>query len=678
MKIVYVAPHLSCGGCPQVILKRIQALMLYVENVEIYLIEHNDYGKWFPTQRNQIIDILKDRFYSLGDDKMQAINIINEINPNLIHIDEMSERLDRGLITALYNNNRTYRIVETCHDISFDPNSKIFQPDLFLFCSPYHENTFADLDSQYYTIQYPIDFKTISAKDKELAKVWLDMDVDKKHILNVGIWTKGKNQSEGLEIARQYPDCMFHFVGAQASNFADYWEPLMKDIPDNVKIWGERSDVEEFMTAADVFMFNSTWECNPLVLREASAHGLPIMARNLPQYGDMFQKYLDPIHSDPRTLTRKYKFVNSTNSRVYALEHEKSYDAIVKFPIRKQCVQITQNFISQPFLEIKGISDSDFKVQFLDEKGSMAYENTIKANSWVKLNRQYYTRWTAKVFQDGELIYSNTLNLEGKEVLITIDSKALGDTMAFIPYCEAFQEKHKCKVTVSTFWNKILDYPNLKFIEPGQSIGCFAMYHLGYFHDSDKEPVPANKVPLQQSASNILGLDYVELVPKVKVNRERLDLGRYVAIATNSTAQCKFWQRADWQILINYLHSKGYRVINVSRENNPFDNCEPISNTSIEYTMQVIAGAEFMVGLSSGLSWLSFAIGTHVVLIANFTAVDYEFSTNCTRIVNPKVCHDCWSEHKLDPAQWNWCPRNQNFICHTSITAQMVIDKLPL
>jgi autotransporter strand-loop-strand O-heptosyltransferase len=678
MKIVYLTPHLSVGGCPQVILKRIQTLQLYVDNVEIYLIEHNDYGKHFPTQRNQIIDNLKDRFYSLGEDKMQAIGIINDINPDLIHIDEMSERLDRGLITALYNNNRTYRIIETCHDISFDPNSKIFQPDLFLFCSPYHEDTFSNLDSRYHTIQYPIDFKTISAKDKELAKVWLDMDVDKKHILNVGIWTKGKNQSEGLEIARQYPDCVFHFVGAMASNFSEYWEPLMKDIPDNVKIWGERSDVEDFMTAADVFMFNSTWECNPLVIREALSHALPIMARNLPQYGDMFQKYLDPIHSDPRTLSRKYKFVNSTNSRVYALEHEKSYDAILKFPIRKQSVQITQNFISQPFLEIKGISDSDFKVQFLDEKGSIVYENTIKSNCWVKLNRQYYTRYTTKVWQDGDLIYSNTLNLEGKEVLITIDSKALGDTMAFIPYCEAFQEKHKCKVTVSTFWNKILDYPNLKLIEPGQSIGCYALYSLGYFHDSDKEPVPANKVPLQQSASNILGLDYVELVPKVKVNRERLDLGRYVAIATNSTAQCKFWQRHDWQILINHLHSKGYRVINVSRETNPFDNCEPISNTSIEYTMQVIAGAEYMVGLSSGLSWLAFAIGTHVVLIANFTAVDYEFSTNCTRIVNPKVCHDCWSDYKLDASQWNWCPRNQNFICHTSITAQMVIDKLPL
>jgi autotransporter strand-loop-strand O-heptosyltransferase len=678
MKIVYLAPHLSCGGCPQVILKRIQALMLYVDNVEIYLIEHNDYGKYFPTQRNQIIDILEDRFYSLDKNKMEAMDIINDINPDIIHIDEMSERLDRGLITALYNNNRTYRIIETCHDISFDPNSKIFQPDLFLFCTPYHEETFADLDSQYYTIQYPIDFKTISTKDKERAKVWLDMDVNKKHILNVGIWTKGKNQSEGLDIARQYPDCMFHFVGAMASNFSEYWEPLMKDIPDNVKIWGERSDVEDFMTAADVFMFNSTWECNPLVIREALSHALPIMARNLPQYGDMFQKYLDPIHSDPRTLSRKYKFVNSTNSRVYALEHEKAYDAILKFPIRKQSVVITQNYISQPFLEIKGISDSDFKVQFLDEKGSIAYENTIKANSWVKLNRQYYTRYTAKVFQDGELIYSNTLNLEGKRVFISIDSKALGDTLAWIGYCLEFKKKHNCEVVVSTFWNKILDYPELELVEPGHVTGCYALYNLGWHWDADKEPVLCNTIPLQQSASNILGLDYYEVKPRLKYDASENKYGKYVTIATNSTAGLKFWLRSHWEQVINYLTERGYKVINTSKESNPFNNCYQLEDATIENTMSVIHHSQFFIGLSSGLSHLAWGLGKQVVMIAGFSEPDHEFS--CHRPYNHKVCHGCWNDPaiKFDAGDYLFCPHHKNtnrmFECQNSITPEMVIN----
>jgi len=672
MKIVYLAPHLSTGGCPQFILKRIQSLLTHTEGIEVYVIEHSFHGDAYVVQRNAIIDLLGEKFYA-GDNK---IEIINRINPDIIHIDEMSERLDQHLMKALYKNDRKWYIIETCHDIAFDTSTKVFHPDLFMFCSPYHEDTFADLESLYETIEYPVDFKVIGNKEKIKAKMQLGMDLNKKHILNVGLWTKGKNQGEMLEIAKKYPEMMFHSVGNQAGNFADYWQTLMKDVPPNVKIWGERADVELFMTAADVFMFNSTWECNPLVLREAMAHTLPIVARNLPQYGDMFTKYLDPIDTDLRTITRKYKTSNDKNSRAFALKHERAYKELMKVPIRKQQVSITQHFVNQPFLEIKGNSESDFLVQFLDEKGSIYYQNTIKANHWVRLNRQWYTKWRTKVFEGKDLIYNSTMDLEGKKVFIAIDSRSLGDTLAFIPYCEAFRVKHNCEVIVSTFWNKILDYPDLEFVEPGTMVNCYAMYMLGYFHDSDKEPVPANKVPLQQCASNVLGLDFEELVPRVRVNRERLDLGRYVTIATNSTAQCKFWTRSGWQTVINYLHSRGYRVINVSKEANPFDNCEPIADTSIEYTMQVIAGAEFQISLSSGLSWLAFAIGTYVFLIANFTASDYEFTTKCTRIVNTKVCHDCWSEHKLDSANWNWCPRNQNFICHTSITAEMVIAQM--
>jgi autotransporter strand-loop-strand O-heptosyltransferase len=678
MKIVYLAPHLSTGGCPQFILKRIQSLLTHTEGIEVYVIEYSYHGDAYVVQRNAIKQLLGKNFGAHFSTKVEIADYIGLINPDIIHIDEMSERLDQHLMKALYRNDRKWYIIETCHDVAFDPSTKVFHPDLFMFCSPYHEDTFADLESLYETIEYPVDFKTIYWQEKVQAKRHLGMDLKKKHILNVGLWTKSKNQGEMLEIAKKYPEMMFHSVGNQAGNFADYWQPLMNDVPPNVKIWGERADVELFMTAADVFMFNSTWECNPLVLREAMAHTLPIVARNLSQYGDMFTKYLDPIDTDLRTITRKYKTSNDKNSRAFALKHEKAYKELMKVPIRKQQVSITQHFVNQPFLEIKGNSESNFLVKFFDEKGICHYENTIKANHWIKLNRQWYTRWQAKVWEGKDLIYNSTLDLEGKKVFIAIDSRSLGDTLAFIPYCDAFRVKHNCEVIVSTFWNKILDYPDLEFVEPGTMVNCYAMYMLGYFHDSDKEPTPANKVPLQQCASNVLGLDYEELVPRVRVNRERLDLGRYVTIATNSTAQCKFWTRSGWQTVINYLHSKGFRVINVSKEANPFDNCEPIADTSIEYTMQVIAGAEFQISLSSGLSWLAFAIGTHVVLISNFTASDYEFTTKCTRIVNTKVCHDCWSEHKLDSANWNWCPRNQNFICHTSITPEMVIQQLPL
>ena len=678
MKIVYLAPHLSTGGCPQFILKRIQSLLTHTEGIEVYVIEHSFHGDAYVVQRNAIRDLLGDRFYA-GDNK---IEIINRINPDIIHIDEMSERLDQHLMKALYKNDRKWYIIETCHDVSFDPSTKVFHPDLFMFCSPYHEDTFADLESLYETIEYPVDFKTIGGKEKIKAKMQLGMDLNKKHILNVGLWTKGKNQGEMLEIARKYPEMMFHSVGNQAGNFADYWQPLMKDVPPNVKIWGERADVDLFMTAADVFMFNSTWECNPLVLREAMAHTLPIVARNLPQYGDMFTKYLDPIDTDLRTITRKYKTSNDKNSRAFALKHEKAYKELMKVPIRKQQVSITQHFVNQPFLEIKGNSESDFLVQFLDEKGSIYYQNTIKANHWVRLNRQWYTKWRTKVFEGKDLIYNSTMDLEGKKVFIAIDSKSLGDSLAWIPYVEEFRNKHNCTMVCSTFWNKILDYPEIEFVEPGTMVNCYAMYTLGWHWNEDKEPTLCNTIPLQQSASNILGLDYVELKPRLKYDKGDNKYGKYVTIATNSTAGLKFWPKSHWSKVINHLHEIGYKVINTSKERNPFENCYQLEDTSIENTMSVIHQSDFFVGLSSGLSWTAFALGKKVVMISAFTEADHEF--DCIRPRNNNVCTNCWNDPKIkfDAGDFNFCPHHKGtermFECQTSITPEMVIQQLPL
>ena len=678
MKIVYLAPHLSTGGCPQFILKRIQSLLTHTEGIEVYVIEHSFHGDAYVVQRNAIRDLLGDRFYA-GDNK---IEMINRINPDIIHIDEMSERLDQHLIKALYRNDRKWYIIETCHDVSFDPSTKVFHPDLFMFCSPYHEDTFADLESLYETIEYPVDFKVIGGKEKIKAKMQLWMDLNKKHIINVGLWTKGKNQGEMLEIARKYPEMMFHSVGNQAGNFADYWQPLMKDVPPNVKIWGERADVELFMTAADVFMFNSTWECNPLVLREAMAHTLPIVARNLPQYGDMFTKYLDPIDTDLRTITRKYKTSNDKNSRAFALKHEKAYKELMKVPIRKQQVSITQHFVNQPFLEIKGNSDSNFLVKFFDEKGICHYENTIKANHWVKLNRQWYTRWQAKVWEGKDLIYNSTLDLEGKKVFIAIDSRSLGDNLAWIPYVEEFRNKHNCTVVCSTFWNKILDYPEIEFVEPGTMVNCYCMYNLGWFWDADKEPTLCNTIPLQQSASNILGLDYVELKPRLKYDKGENKYGKYVTIATNSTAGLKFWTKLSWAKVINHLHERGYKVINTSKERNPFENCYQLEDTSIENTMSVIHHSEFFIGLSSGISHLAWGLNKRVVMIANFTVSDHEFE--CNRLTNTSVCHGCWNDPKIrfDASDFNFCPHHKGtdrmFECQNSITPEMVIQQLPL
>lgn len=672
---------------PQFLLKRIQKLMVHTHNIEIYVLEYNNYGKYFPTQRNQIIDLLGDKFYSLDDNKMKAINIINEIKPDIIHLDEMPELMNNDeLFKKIYDNNRTWRIVETCHNSTFNPDKdKRYHPDLYAFCTPWHEDIFAGMDSMYVTIPYPIDEVKYTSTDKFMAKAELGFEGGKTHVINVGIWTKGKNQAEGIEIARKYPDMMFHFIGAQAGNFKDYWEPLMNDLPDNVRVWGERSDIDRFMMAADIFMFNSTFELNPLVLREAISYGLPIVARKLEQYAGMYDNYILSINSDLNHIPLGCHYIiNKRNtSPIFAAMHEEAYEKLIEVPMVKQKAKIINHYVDNPYLEIKGISDSNFKVRFSDENGNIAYENTIKSNNWVKLNRQYYTKWHVEVEQDGELIYEEDLSLENKRVYIAFESKSLGDTLAWIPYVYEFQRKHNCELIVSTFWNRLFDEaPRVSFVEPGSVVpNLYALYRLGYFYDTNKLPVKPMTVPLQKVATLILGLEYKEIQPKLAYITTRPTPNKYVTIATNSTAGMKFWGKKQWQETINWLVYEGYEVYNVSAEPNPFDNCIQITTPSLESKMDWIAHGEFFIGLGSGLSWVAWALNKKVFMIANFSEDWAEFKHNCIKIENKSVCNGCWNNpnFKFD-ASWEYCPIHKDtpkqWECQLSITSDMVVDKI--
>ena len=712
-RILFLAPHLSTGGMPGFLMKRILTLQEFRNEFDLYVVEYSNYSDEYVVQKSVIKHLIpKSNFFTLDENKMELIDILKRYKIDLVHIDDNVEviggydKTPVSLVNALYSNDRTWSIVETCHNVSFRPEvSKQLHPDAYAFCSPWHkEVSFSMMPSYSEVIEFPIDTLSTPEEMKKGIQTALGLDNNKIHVVNVGLWTPGKNQKEGLEIARQmeksHPQFQFHFIGNQAPNFKEYWGPLMKNLPKNVKVWGERNDASLFIQASDIFMFNSTWECNPLVLREAISFGKKILARNLKEYLGMFDSYITPI-TDDLTETKRLLvelsnkdvcyLVPEGQSKKFANENADLYQKVMGLPkSQNQKIEtearIIQHFVKQPFLEVVGETDSEFKIEFFDEEGVCQYRNILKSNHWIKLNRQYYTKWNTKVYQDERLIYDKTLDLTNQRVLISFDSKSLGDSVAWIPYALEFKNKHNCKVVVSTFWNKLFKdvYPEIEFVEPGTTVhNLIAMYKLGWFYNMDMEPVAPNLIPLQKTASNILGLEHKEIQPRISYKiGERPYKEKYVTIATNSTAGLKFWTREAWQKLVDFLIVKGYTVVNVSKEKNPFDGVFALKDTSIENTMNVIHHSEFLVGLSSGLSWLAWGMGKHVVMISNFTSPDHEFVSNCTRITNPSVCNGCWNkpQFSFDKGDWNWCPEHKGtprqFECHTTITSEMVIDKL--
>ena len=293
-KLLYVAPHLSTGGLPQYLTKKIELLK---NDFEIYLVEWSDCtGGVLVVTRNKIVKLVdKDKFFTLGDNKQELINIINQVKPDIIHLEEIPEFfMDFDIANQIYNKDRTYKIVETSHDSSYDVTQKKFFPDKFMLVSQWQINQYKDIDIPKVVVEYPIEY--IERPDRTEALQKLGLDPNKKHILHIGLFTPRKNQSEFFAYAKALPQYEFHCVGNQADNFKHYWEPLMKDKPDNLTWWNERTDVDAFYQAMDLFLFtsrgtNNDKETMPLVIREAVSYQIPILIHNLPVYLNYWDDY---------------------------------------------------------------------------------------------------------------------------------------------------------------------------------------------------------------------------------------------------------------------------------------------------------------------------------------------------------------------------------------------------
>jgi autotransporter strand-loop-strand O-heptosyltransferase len=354
---------------------------------------------------------------------------------------------------------------------------------------------------------------------------------------------------------------------------------------------------------------------------------------------------------------------------------------------------INVSYFEGPKVEILGDYDSSYFVEFIDSKtNNVVFSKTITNNMWCVSSRKYHTDWIIKV--NGKVV--SEFNLKNKRVLISFESKSVGDTLAWAPYVVDFAKKHECKVILSTFHNNwfegVKEYSDIEFIKPGQTTRCDTIYRVGWFRSDtnkwnkfDSYPNPLNSQPLQKTASDILGLDFVErnygINFKPKENPYKF---KYIVIGPESTAGCKEWTYDSWKILIKMLKESGYEVVCLTHKPYSIDGAHCIHGKTLEESFNVMYHAEFFIGLSSGLSWINWSLGKHTVMISGFTAKEHEFQKNITRIQNEHACNSCWANinFTFDSGDWDWCPiwkgTDKQHICAKSISPLTVFNSLPL
>lgn len=355
-------------------------------------------------------------------------------------------------------------------------------------------------------------------------------------------------------------------------------------------------------------------------------------------------------------------------------------------------------FVDGPKVNITGDIPLEYSVDFIDlDRSVVAYSTTIKNNMWCANNTKYFTNWKVVVKVDGSIVKEEILLLENKPVKVVLDTQSIGDLIAYIGAVNQFQLKHKCKLHCVVFNEELRNiftntYKNLTFSGVNErDEDYYAAYKIGWFTDWHGRALKSPQVmSLANISSSILGLGFAEFKPTLKFKRATSGK-KYVCIGTQSTAQFKYWNNpTGWSEVVKYLKSLGYEVWCIDKfsvfgnpdypmNKMPEGVVDMTGDYTIEDRLSQLSGADFFIGISSGLSWLAWSAGIPVILISGIGDFWTEFFTP-HRVINHSVCNSCTNDtaHVFDKGNWMYCPRKKDFECSKQIGSDVVIKEIDM
>ena len=352
--------------------------------------------------------------------------------------------------------------------------------------------------------------------------------------------------------------------------------------------------------------------------------------------------------------------------------------------------------------------ETKWKLRFTDMETSNTIFEIESEGGFFQSTKVYYVPFKVECWKGEHKVLEHEYSAKKKNVQIQIPVGTLGDVIAWFPYAELFQKKHDCNLTcvVSDAAMSLfeVEYKSIKFVtlKEAESIqnSFYASYRLGLFFDDwncTHQPVDFRYVGLHKAAAYLLGVDPIEAPPRIHFSDTTRHINEpYVCIAVQSSTQCKYWNNPfGWLEIVKWLKECGYRVFCIDKDAawgqglfwNQIPNGAEDMTGSIPLPDRAafLKHADFFVGLSSGLAWLAWAVGTPVVMISGFTHPNNEFFTPY-RVFNHHTCNSCWNDPRVmfDHYDFMWCPRHKGtdrqFECTRLITAdhvKSVIKKIP-
>ncbi|MBR2178988.1 MAG: autotransporter strand-loop-strand O-heptosyltransferase [Selenomonadaceae bacterium] len=306
-----------------------------------------------------------------------------------------------------------------------------------------------------------------------------------------------------------------------------------------------------------------------------------------------------------------------------------------------------------------------------------------------------FVHWHVTISQNGNVLFDYKFNPRGQRVHF-IFHQALGDNITLFPYMDTFQKAYDCRIscTVPPYLKELVGtyYPH---IEQTDTLP-YDTYATYYMAACINVPIAANwdsrALPLVDIGRTILADSKIGKVGKVvfKPTQERTIKEPYVCIAVQASTTAKSWMYpGGWDIVINYLKQRGYRVlcIDKERECTNYGNTVTMPAGAEDFTgdiplmnrVNMLAYADFFIGVGSGLSWVAWSLDIPVIMISGISEPWAEFE-NPYRVINNMVCHGCFNDLRVDLAECYNCKRyentNRRFECSKRISPQRVLEKI--
>ncbi|MBE8955475.1 MAG: autotransporter strand-loop-strand O-heptosyltransferase [Quinella sp. 2Q5] len=333
----------------------------------------------------------------------------------------------------------------------------------------------------------------------------------------------------------------------------------------------------------------------------------------------------------------------------------------------------------------------DFRVVISDgDSGQIFFDENISDVRLISVEK-HFIRWQVDVFRGGMKIFSHKLNLEGRRVLIACRLTGMGDIISLLAYLRAFRDFHRCRLTIHLreYMREFAAhlYPDLPQTDALTFDSYATYYPLMTLGNYPAVPLDIRNEPMERAHRKIFGLNVLPRRATFKPTSPPVTDEPYVCIGVQASTTIKGWLYPNgWDIVVDYLRRLGYRVFCIDKHATETNDGRTITmpaaaeNFTGDYTIMhranMLAHAEFFVGLSSGLAWLAHAVDCPVVMVCGFSQDWFEFHTPY-RVANRLVCNGCLNDVRVNFV-WNVCPYHhgteRELECQKKISPRQVIN----